>query len=137
MLDEFERRARAEHARVLEEQRLDALYRQQRAAAVVAARDRFWDDLRATAALEQVASWETAQRLRAFAAAKRGRGVPGAEDWLDWIAAHADRLDPPDQVPHAPSLPESPTEWSELAPYLKDWPATRPPWWSPPSDPAS
>jgi hypothetical protein len=137
LLDELERRARAEHARVLEEQRLDALYRQQRAAAVVAARDRFWDDLRATAALEQVTAWETAQRLRAFAAAMRGRDVPGAEDWLDWIAAHADRRDPPDRVPHAPSLPVSPTEWSELAPYLKDWPATRPPWWSPPSDPAS
>ena len=48
---------------------------------------------------------------------------PGDEDWLDWIAAHADRLDPPERVPREPSLPESPTEWSELAPYLKRWPA--------------
>lgn len=79
-------------------------------------------------------------RARAIAqpgVAKRGRVVPGAEEWLDWIAAHADRLDPPDQLLHAPSLPERPTEWSELAPYLKNWPATRPPWWGPPADPAS
>ena len=51
LLDEIERRARAEHARVLEEHRLDELYRQQRAAEVVRARDRYWDDLRAAAAL--------------------------------------------------------------------------------------
>lgn len=113
------------------------MYRQQRATAVGAARERFWDDLRATAALEQVSSWETAQRLRAFAAAMRGRDVQGDDGWLDWIVAHADRLDPPDQVLQAPPLPESPTEWSELAPYLKRWPDSRPPWWSPPSDPAS
>ena len=137
LLDEIERRARAEHARLLEEHRLDELYRQQRAGAVVRARDRYWDDLRAAAALEQVAAWETAQRLRAFADAMRTRGASGEHGWLDWIAGHADRLDPPDRVPREPSLPESPTEWSDLAPYLKRWPTDRPPWWSPPSESAT
>ena len=136
LLDEIERRARAEHARILEEHRLDELYRQQRVLAVVAARDRYWDDLRAAAALEQVVAWETALRLRAFAAAMRARGASGEVGWLDWVAGHADRLDPHDRVPRAPSLPESPTEWSDLAPYLKGWPTDRPRWWSPPSEPA-
>lgn len=135
LLDEIERRARAEHVRQREEQRLDAVYRQQRSAAVVAARDRFSDDLRATAALEQVAAWETAQRLRSFATAMCGRDA-GKEGWLKWIEDHANRLDPPGQVWGEPALPDSP-EWADLAPYLKAWPAARPPWWTEPSDPAS
>ncbi len=137
LLDEIERRARAEHARVLDEHRLDELYREERAGEVVRARDRYWDDLRAAAALEQAAAWETAQRLRAFADAMRTRGASGEHGWLDWIAGHADRLDPHDRVPREPSLPESPTEWSDLAPYLKRWPTDRPPWWSPPSESAT
>ncbi len=137
LLDEIERRASAEHFRVREEQRLDEVYRQQRAAAVVRARDRYWDDQRSAAALEQATAWETAQRLRAFAADMRARGASGVEGWLDWIEAHADRLDPPDRIPQGPALPESPTEWSDLATYLKGWPTDRPHWWSPPAEPAS
>jgi hypothetical protein len=136
LLDEIERRARAEHARVLGEHRLDELYREERAGEVLRARDRHWDDLRAAAAMEQAAAWETAQRLRAFADEMRTRGASGEDGWLDWIAGHADRLDPPDRVPREPSLPESPTEWSDLAAYLKRWPTARPPWWSPPAESA-
>ena len=137
LLDEIERRARAEHARLLEDRRLDELYGQERAAAVLRARDRYSDDLRASAALDQAAAWETAQRLRAFATAMRARDAPGENGWLDWIAGRADRLDPPDQMPSEPPLPESPTEWSDLAPYLTRWPADRPHWWNPPSEPAN
>jgi hypothetical protein len=137
LLDEIERRARAEQARLLEEQRLDERYRRERAAAVVRAQDRYRDDLRAAAALEQAGAWETAQRLRAFATAMRARGAPGEDGWLDWIAGHADRLDPPDRMPREPALPERPTEWSDLAPYLKRWPADRPHWWNPAVEPAS
>jgi hypothetical protein len=137
LLDEIERRARAEHTRLLKERRLDELYRKERAAAVLRARDRYWDDLRATAALEQLEAWETAQRLRSFVAAMRTRGGSVEDGWLDWIAGHADRLNPPDRMPTEPALPESPTEWSELAPHLKRWPADRPYWWSPPAEPAS
>ena len=134
LLDEIERRARVEHARLLDEHRLDELYREERAGEVLAARDRHWDDLRSAAALQQAGAWETAQRLRAFADAMLTRGGSGEHGWLDWISGHADRLDPPDRVPREPSLPESPTEWSDLAPYLKGWPTDRPPWWSPPSE---
>lgn len=67
----------------------------------------------------------------------RTRGASDEDGWLDWIAGHADRLDPHDRVPRAPALPDSPTEWSDLAPYLKGWPTDRPFWWSPPSGPAS
>jgi hypothetical protein len=137
LLDEIERRARAQHARVLEEHRLDELYREQRAGAVLRARARYWDDLRAAAAVEQAAAWETAQRLRGFADAMRTRSASGEHGWLEWIAGHADRLDPPDRVPGEPSLPECPTEWAELAAYLRRWPTDRPPWWSPPAEAAT
>jgi hypothetical protein len=130
ILDEIT--ARAEQARLsrLECERLDGLYRQARARAVEAARERYVDDQKAVEAAAQATRWAEAERLRDFVIAMQQRSSSVADqDWLAWIRSHADQLDPPTQVP-----PEPPAidlhEW-ELHAYLTRWPFDRPWGWLP------
>lgn len=131
LLDEVVRRADAELERRAEELRLDALYAEARVQAVQGARERFWEDLRAAEATAQAARWAAVQQLRTYAAQMRARAPGQPNDWLDWIESHADALDPLDRQPTGPDLPADPREWSDLAPYLRGWPDSRPYDWRP------
>jgi len=124
-------RSQAATSEQREEQRLDALYATERASAVEQARYAYLEDLRASAADKQAERWEHAQRLRAYSTAMAHRsGAADANEWRTWITAHADRLDPPGQVPLPPRLPSDLSE-ANLSEYLRGWPSHRPYGWNP------
>ena len=60
----------------------------------------------------------------------RARGGGQPNEWLDWIESHIEALDPRDRLPEGPHLPAEPRGWSDLAPYLRAWPAERPYGWT-------
>ncbi|MCU0299090.1 MAG: hypothetical protein MUF33_11315 [Candidatus Nanopelagicales bacterium] len=130
LLNEISRRADGELARLTEERRLDAVYAVARVAAVQRARERYWEDLRVAEVAAQVANWERAEGLRRFLGAMRARGGGQPNDWLDWIESHIESLDPRERLPEGPNLPAEPREGSDLAPYLRAWPAARPYGWT-------
>jgi hypothetical protein len=130
VLDEIERRA--EHAEAVREEteRLDTLYRLARSQAVEIARERHRHDQMAIDAGVQASRWAEAERLRSYARAVRDRArSASSREWLEWIHAHADRLDPLDAPAEGPDSVAVP-EW-DLRPYLTRWPSDRPWNWAP------
>lgn len=114
-----------------ESARLDDLYEQERLAAVEEATLRCVEDKRSRTAETLLTGWGRALQLRRFAQALSDGPAPNtAANWIDWLQAHADRLDPclhPAQMPQLPSGAEP----AELGEYLRDWQPGRPANWRP------
>ncbi|MFD4063170.1 hypothetical protein ACF07Z_28590 [Streptomyces albidoflavus] len=75
----------------------------------------------------QKAAWRHATRLTEYVSAVRTRVdvmPPGqtrteAEAWIDWAAAHVERLDPLNTPPQLPDVPEPQAD--DLRPFLGHW----------------
>jgi hypothetical protein len=128
ILDEILARAEQRDAQRREKTRLDALYADARQRAVEVATAEYFDDLRAEHARRQVEQWAEADTIRRFVTEMRKRPKGLEEPWLDWVQAHADRIDPPEAAPQAPPMPEPPSEY-DLRDYLTSWPVQRPFHW--------
>lgn len=105
-----ERRRAAEDAR---QQRRDAWEK-----AMDAARSRFQHQCRTNALVEQVESWELANKIRDFCRAAEATGSASA-DWLAWARSHADDVDPTTREIAGPAEAEPKPE--DLRPYLGRW----------------
>jgi hypothetical protein len=131
VIHELLTRAAAAAAQRREDDRLDAVYAEQRASAVERARALYFDDLRAAHLRRQIERWSEARQLRDFAAGmgQRDQDVSSRE-WIDWVGRRADGLDPPDTCPVGPELPDD-VSGHQLWEYLREWPEHRPWRWTP------
>lgn len=90
--------------------------------AMVVARRRHAEAHRAKVLLDEVAAWETAGRVRAYATAIATRlpDDPEASAWATWAVDHADSLDPFSTPVRFPADPQDPSA-DDLRPYLGRW----------------
>lgn len=90
--------------------------------AMAIARQHHAEAHRAEVLRSEVDGWETADRIREYAAAieKRFPDDPDAVAWATWAVDHADTLDPLSKPVRVPPGPEEPSA-EELRPFLRGW----------------
>lgn len=123
---EVRARQRAEQDRhAAAEERRRAERRERWEDAIAEARTRALEDQRVQALNDQLAGWQRARTVRAYADAiedhlRRAAAAEPAEataEWIAWMRTYADRIDPVPQLPHQPD--ESAINADDLRPYLR------------------
>ena len=86
------------------------------------ARERYAENERVKACVEQVTNWDASEKIRRYCAAAEVAHANSAEtqEWLAWAREYADDIDPLRFPPRAPDLQPNPSV-EQLRPYLDGW----------------